>query len=87
MKSVIASLLFVSLTILTHQALAECPSSLNAEQMQDCIVTENAGYYYTPNATVTASEQPAIAPSTTNADTPSDGKQTIVSAKAKLQDH
>jgi hypothetical protein len=87
MKSVLLSSIFVACVTLSHQAMAQCPSALNAEQMQECIVTENAGYFYTPNATVTTSEQPAMAPATVNADTPSDGKQTIVSAKAKLQNH
>ena len=87
MKSLFASLLCLGLSVLAYQARAECPSSLNAEQMQECIVSENAGYYYSPRETVTSVDDAPIA-STANSNTePTVSNQTIVAAKDKLQHH
>lgn len=85
MKSVIASVVFFALTSLASQAIAECSTSLTAEQIQDCIVTENAGYYYVPRGKVTAMEETAIAPATANDRDSDDGSKKVVSATNKAQ--
>lgn len=86
MKSVLASFIFTMLTVLANQALAECPSSLNAEQMQECIVTENAGYYYSPQAAAGSIEEQVIAPTTTasSGNESTNESKTIVAAHGGL---
>ena len=84
MKSVSASVMCVALSILAIQAQAECPTFLNAEQMQECIVTENAGYYYYLRGKVSMSEEETIAPATKTATESSDSQNKIVSVQDKL---
>lgn len=67
MKLVLAGISLISLTLITNHALADCPSSLNADQMLDCIVTENDGYYYTPRGKNTSMDDQYIEPSTSTA--------------------
>lgn len=49
MKKIIVMAAF-SLTVLAGPALAQCPSSLSAEQMIECITSENAGYSYSDDS-------------------------------------
>ncbi len=89
MKSVLASVITIALTVLAYQAKAECPSSLNAEQMQECIVTENAGYYYSPQAASGSIEEQVIAPATTatSANQSTVDNKTIVTAHGNLMNN
>lgn len=54
----------VMLTGLAGTSLADCPSTLTAEQMVDCIVKENAGYVYPLRGKT-------VSPATTTSDDPS----------------
>ncbi|MBI3563425.1 MAG: hypothetical protein HY080_17110 [Gammaproteobacteria bacterium] len=48
MKVILQSMLYLALLVITSQVYAECPSTLNADQMILCIRAENSGYIYTP---------------------------------------
>lgn len=54
MKNKFIVLATVAFSVLAAPALADCPSSLNAQQMIDCIISQNAEYSYPePNDKVT----------------------------------
>lgn len=49
MKKNVILFVTLSLAAVSTSALAECPANLSADQMAECIVKENAGYWYTPS--------------------------------------
>lgn len=49
MKKNITLFVALSLASISGSVLAACPSNLSAEQMEECITKENAGYWYTPS--------------------------------------
>lgn len=65
MKLTFAALIATSLSVLTGQVLAQCPSNLSGEQMIECITVENAGYFY-PSQTDTDANQVSTTSSNTN---------------------
>jgi len=65
MKHFKQALLISAIAVFAVPVFADCPKSLKAEQMIDCIVTEDAGYFYVALAKTTAVEQTAIEAATT----------------------
>ena len=60
MKHVNQALLFSAIIVVAAPVFAGCPDRLNAEQMIDCIVTENAGYFYVARGVSSVTQQEAI---------------------------
>lgn len=83
MKSVITAITFFALASLVNQAIAECPSSLTTEQMQECITTENDGYYFSARGKTATMEEEYVEPSATDTSESDDDTQHVVSTKEK----
>jgi hypothetical protein len=60
MKLLKQAILFASISVAAMPVFAGCPNSLKAKQMIDCIVTENAGYFYVARGVSSVTQQEAI---------------------------
>ncbi len=72
---------FLTSIVLMQHAMAECPKNLTAEQMQDCIVTEDSGYYYSPRGKINATDEQTNEPVTANEDDSSDSKNEVAATR------
>lgn len=84
MKIILKLFTCIASLTLTQLVMAECPTSLSAEQMQDCIVTENSGYYYNPRGKTNAVDEQTNEPVAASEDDSGDSKKNVAATRDNI---